>query len=100
MLGFIMYVAPLGAFGAMAFTVGTFGLPDWVKSANPSAPIPREFPVVSDTHPVDASPLPPTRTFPLMSVPPMLDPITVTDAAPVVPMFVRTMLLGAMLAPP
>ena len=26
MLGFIMYVAPLGAFGAMAFTIGKFGI--------------------------------------------------------------------------
>src|SRR6185369_4358525 len=26
MLGFIMYVAPLGAFGAMAFTIGRFGI--------------------------------------------------------------------------
>jgi aerobic C4-dicarboxylate transport protein len=27
MIGFVMYVAPIGAFGAIAFTVGKFGLP-------------------------------------------------------------------------
>ena len=27
MIGFVMYVAPVGAFGAIAFTVGKFGLP-------------------------------------------------------------------------
>src|SRR5580700_8940647 len=27
MIGFVMYVAPFGAFGAIAFTVGKFGLP-------------------------------------------------------------------------
>ena len=27
MIGFVMYIAPIGAFGAIAFTVGKFGLP-------------------------------------------------------------------------
>jgi aerobic C4-dicarboxylate transport protein len=27
MIGFVMYIAPIGAFGAIAFTVGRFGLP-------------------------------------------------------------------------
>ncbi len=33
MLGFIMYVAPLGAFGAMAFTIGRYGIKTLVQLA-------------------------------------------------------------------
>lgn len=34
MIGFIMYVAPLGAFGAMAFTIGRYGIKSLVQLGN------------------------------------------------------------------
>ena len=42
MIGFIMYAAPLGAFGAMAFTIGRYGVRTLLQLGEPDAVLLRD----------------------------------------------------------